>query len=101
VKREFITQHIDVDTEYHEAFGLNIPYGKDIIIFFPEGYFEYIITDGSKTFIRKQVYHSGQGAKQINISFLQYVMISHNPRLFIKSLREKIDFKIMVVFTTL
>jgi hypothetical protein len=101
VQRNFTTHNIAVDTNYNENSGLDIPYGLDIIIFFPEGRFEYIIVDGSTTFMRKQINNSSQTVQQVNILFLQYVMISRNPRLFIRSLEEKVVEELTVVFTTL
>jgi hypothetical protein len=91
VQRNFTSHHIAIDTKYNENSGLDIPYGKDIIIFFPEGQFEYIIVDGSTTFMRKQVMNETQTVQQTNILFLQYVMISRNPRLFVRSLEKKLD----------
>jgi len=101
VKRTFITQYIDVDTQYHEHSGLDFPYGSDIVMFFPAGEFECIIVDGSNTFIRKEIHHHADEELQINISFLQYVMISTAPKLFIKSLNHQAGHKVKVVFTTL
>jgi hypothetical protein len=101
VQREFITHYIDVEPKYNVESGLSIPYGKDIIIFFPEGSFEYIIVDGSRTSLRKQINNKDQNILQVNVSFLQYINITMEPKLFIKSLDKDMGQKLMVIFTTL
>ncbi len=98
--REFIRHYIEA-REYYEEFGLEIPYGRDIIIFFPEGSFEYRIGDARGAVICKQVHNSDQNIVQVNISFLQYVKITLDPELYIRSLGRPVESQVMVVFTLL
>jgi hypothetical protein len=101
VTRQIISKTILAKRNYEDSLGIMIPYGLDILIFVPRGQFEITIKDPQKKILVRKISNSEHKPKQFNISFLQYVNITREPELFIKSIEGERDYEILVMFTLL
>jgi hypothetical protein len=96
--KQIITKNLLVHSTYEWHLGISIPFGLDIIVFFPMGHFELTIKDHDKLVLVTRISHEEHQPRQLHISALQYKLISENPHLHIRTVDGTKDHELSIMF---